>query len=358
MLSSRSTLAYRLQTLAKRFDANTTRRRHSNTWVKEFVQKGHKIWDWRYNEEEQQLLHLQQNSTMDVYTPSQIPGFERRPNCWTRTATCDALTQDNDVICSVKEINVAVMALCSYACLATNPPLPETFWDILVSWGCTWFWDQVQLIGDTNWLITAIGTNSCIAVADGSYMREITNTVCSTAFFFENTVRSCKVVGAFPEQSETANAYREELLGLMAIHLLLLAVNKVAPHLDGSIIIYSDCERALGSIESLPTLKIPTKYKHADILKNILVNCTNLSFRIDYQHISAHQDEGTSFHLLSRPAQLNCAADAGTKRQIRDLDLSCTLCQQRFPLEPIVCFAGTWKLTPSMSWFMQFYAHK
>ncbi len=197
-----------------------------------------------------------------------------------------------------------------------------------------------------------------MVVAAHIFMREVTTSVCSTAFFFENTNRSCKVVGAFPEHSETANAYRGELLGLMAIHLLLLAVNKVEPHLDGSITVYSDCERALGSIESLPTLKIPLKYKHADILKNILVNCTGLSFRIKYQHISAHQDEGTPFHLLSRPAQLNCAADAGAKHQIRSLVLSCPSQQQRFPLEPIVCVAGTWKLTPSMSWFMRFHAHK
>ena len=219
-------------------------------------------------------------------------------------------------------------------------------------------WNAIQLVGDMNWLAEAIEAGDCIAVTDGSFIREITTEVCSCAFFFENTDRTCKLVGAFPECSETANAYRGELLGLMAIHLILLAVNKVNPDLDGSVIIYSDCERAIGSVEELPTLKIPTKYKHSDILKNILVNCSDLSFRQEYQHISAHQDDSAAFNTLSRAAQLNCAVDAGAKRQITELDPTATLRQHRFPLEPIVCFAGARKLTASMGKFMRFYAHK
>ena len=261
-------------------------------------------------------------------------------------------------MCSVKDVGLAVRAVCSYSSLAPLPTLPVTFWDVLVSWECTWMWDCVQLVGDMNWIADSIKAGDCIAVTDGSYMRELTTEVCANAFFFENADRTCKLVGAFPERSEMANAYRGELLGLMAIHLLLLAVNKVDPGLDGSVTIYSDCQRALGSVERLPTLKIPTKYKHSDILKNILVNCSDLSFRRNYQHISAHQDDSAAFHTLSRAAQLNCAVDAGAKRQLTNLDPTVTLAQHRFPLEPIVCFAGARKLTASMGKFIRFYTHK
>ncbi len=63
--------------------------------------------------------------------------------------------------------------------------------------------DQMNLIGDTDWIRDAIRTNSCIAVADGSFIREITTEICSTAFFFENTAQTCKLVGAFPERLRT-----------------------------------------------------------------------------------------------------------------------------------------------------------
>jgi hypothetical protein len=332
--------------------------RHSVTRVHEFVSHGHKIWDWRYDEIGQRLLHHKKGGTMDIYIPSQTPGNIRRPNCWTRTAPCDVALDDTGVICSVKDAGLEVKALCSYAQPAPSTPILTTFWDVLISWGHTWMWDNMQIVGDTTWINDAIRANTGIAVADGSYIRELTTEACATAFFFENADRSCKLVGAFPERSETANAYRGELLGLMAIHLILLAVNKVSPDLTGSITVYSDCERAIGSIESLPSLKIPAKYKHSDILKNILVNCTALSFKIHYQHIKAHQDDSTPFQLLSRPSQLNCAVDAGAKRQLCDLDPYTPLRQQPFPLEAIVCFAGQWKLTASMSWYMRFYVHK
>ncbi len=49
-----------------------------------FIHKGHKIRPWQYNEENAKLFHLK-GSTMDIYTPSQVPRFSRHPNCWTRS---------------------------------------------------------------------------------------------------------------------------------------------------------------------------------------------------------------------------------------------------------------------------------
>jgi hypothetical protein len=49
-----------------------------------------------------------------------------------------------------------------------------------------------------------------------------------------------RLTGAFAMASAAANAYRGELLGLMAVHLLLLAVETVSPGLSGSATIYSD----------------------------------------------------------------------------------------------------------------------
>ena len=71
-------------------------------------------------------------------------------------------------------------------------------------------------------------------------------------------------------------------MGLMEIHLILLAANKVWPRLIGRAVIYSDCLGALGRVANLPLHRIPTKCRHSDILKNILVNCTILSFTLAY----------------------------------------------------------------------------
>ena len=122
--------------------------------------------------------------------------------------------------------------------------------------------------------------------------------------------------GSFPECYQGANAYRGELMGLMAIHLILLAVKKVWPSLRGRAVIYSDCLGALGSVANLPPHRIPTKCRHSDILKNILVNCTSLSFTLAYSHVKAHQDYHKEFSNLHRPAQLNVHCDGMAKNVI------------------------------------------
>ena len=330
--------------------------RHADSRVGAFATPGHKQWEWRYEEEEQRLLHLK-GTTMDVYTQSLVPGFQRRPNCWTR-ALIDIPAIDRGVLCTVREAALAVKAICSYAPRAPAPPVPSSFWDVLVQWDCLWMWDSIQLVGPTSWIADAIASGTCIAVTDGSFQPKLRSDVCSAAFFFESMDRQFKLVGAFPERSETANAYRGELLGLLAIHLILLAVNKIDDTLTGSVTIYSDCQRALGGVENLPSFKIPATSKHSDILKTILVNCSNLSFEREYQHISAHQDDKAAFHTLSRPAQLNCAVDAGAKRQIQALEPEQSLLQRPFPLEPITCFAGPWKLTSGMKDKMRFWCHR
>ena len=80
-------------------------------------------------------------------------------------------------------------------------------------------------MGEDDWLERAIEDSSLLAVTDGSYIKELYPDLCSAAFIMECTKGRGRLVGAFPEQSMAANAYRGELLGLMAVHLLLLGVN-------------------------------------------------------------------------------------------------------------------------------------
>jgi hypothetical protein len=100
----------------------------------------------------------------------------------------------------------------------------------------------------------------------------------------------------------------------MAIHLLLLAVNTVSPGLAGRVKIYLDCLGALGRTAELPPYRIPTRCKHSNVLKMILVTCGDLSFHREYIHVEAHQDDLKWWEDLSREAQLNAACD-GARRQ-------------------------------------------
>ncbi len=75
----------------------------------------------------------------------------------------------------------------------------------------------------------AIAAGLCLAVTDGSYINKLYPNICSASLILEFKEGRGQIVGFFPEQTVAACAYRWELLGLMAIHLILLAANKAQP---------------------------------------------------------------------------------------------------------------------------------
>jgi hypothetical protein len=88
------------------------------------------------------------------------------------------------------------------------------------------------------------GWGALNVVTDGSYIREHYQDLCFAAFILECKCSVGHVVGAFTDASIKANTFHGELLGLMAVHLLLLAVNTVFPNWP-IVRVYSDCLGAL-----------------------------------------------------------------------------------------------------------------
>ncbi len=131
----------------------------------------------------------------------------------------------------------------------------------------------------------------------------------------------------------------------MAIHLLLLSVNKIHPRLEGSVEIVLDCLGALDQVSHLPPHRIPSRCRHSNILKTILVNCRDLSFTTYYSHIKAHQDDQTSFQNLGRKAQLNCICNHATKFRIATDGTKRPESGKMFPLEPVGVFVQGEKMT-------------
>ncbi len=137
-------------------------------------------------------------------------------------------------------------------------------------------------------------------------------------------------------------------MGLMAIHLVLLAVNTVSPGLASHVKIYLDSLGALGWIAELPPYRIPPCCWHSEILKTILVNCRGLSFHWEYIHVEAHQDNRMRWEELSQEAQLNAACNAGAKAKLQSQDITDLPQQEVFPLEPICMLVEGTKMTSDM----------
>ena len=322
-----------------------------------FLAPGHKIWDWRLDTEANELCH-HHDGVMDIYTKTQSSSrVSRSSNRWGMQLLNQPQVKRGE-ICTIREISPTVVGLVSTA----SPPRPKTmptcFIDVLLEWNNTWMWDSLRLVGDDHWIEDSIRTGSLVAVTDGSYIKERYPNLCSAAFVFECSEGRGRIIGSFAEGSSAANAFRGELLGLMAIHLILLAVNTIDKTLPGEVTIYSDCLGALNGVATLPETRIPNRCKHSDILKNIMIHCRSLSFTCKYLHVKAHQDDHLSYHLLLRPSQLNCLMDGIAKSVIWGMEGHQLPPQEVFPLESVSVFIGNEKMTSDTGSEIRFWAHK
>jgi hypothetical protein len=135
-------------------------------------------------------------------------------------------------------------------------------------------------------------------------------------------------------------------------------MNRVHKPLCGNVQVVSDCLGALQWVTYLPPYCIPSRCKHSNILKIILVNCQDLTFSVHYSHIKAHQDDTTAFDKLSRKLQLNCICNHLAKQCLSDGVIEPKGGSQLFPLEPIGIFMGAEKLLSETGPLLQFHAHR
>jgi hypothetical protein len=99
----------------------------------------------------------------------------------------------------------------------------QTFWEGLYQGGGTWMWDYVpDVTSEPSWLLLALKRDTSVLPTDGSYDRKRGPYV-SGAGWVTACRRSGNILkGSFFEFSRDANSYRGELLGLVAIHTLVL----------------------------------------------------------------------------------------------------------------------------------------
>ena len=86
---------------------------------------------------------------------------------------------------------------------------------------------NILLARGYDWLHKAIQDGSLVAVTDGLYICKLYPNLCSAAFVIKCNKGRGRLIGSFLESGRVAYAYHGELLGLMAIHLILLSANKI-----------------------------------------------------------------------------------------------------------------------------------
>jgi hypothetical protein len=293
---------------------------------------------------------------MDIYVPPQGEGQTRCPN-WGSCTHREQPRVDMGAVCTVRDAEGSDKAIVCHANVLRAPSSTLYFWEVLHKWQHTWMWDNLQWVGDDDWLAMAIAEGTCLVVTDGLYMKDLYPNISLAAVVLECTKGRGRVWCLFPEASRVACSYRGELVGLMAIHLILLAINEVILGLTGLVHMYSNCLGALEKVKNLPPLRVPSRLAHLDVLKNILVNFSNLTFECLYSHVLVYQDDKLDYGNLSRPSQLNVNMDYNAKQALWNIQPTHPPSGQAFPLEPVCIFTELSKITLDMGQYVRFLAH-
>ena len=116
------------------------------------------------------------------------------------------------------------------------------------------------------------------------------------------------VKGSFAKYSQLASSYRGKLLGMLAIHLFLLAIKEHYMVTGDKNQIFCD---NLGAIYTFQrrSQRVTSGAKNADIQRVLRQIQNRMTSPLTSKHARAHQDDGKKRLTLSIEAQLNCRCD-------------------------------------------------
>jgi hypothetical protein len=81
---------------------------------------------------------------MDIYTPSAIPRYENRTNCWMRLRI-DVAREEIGDFCPLKLVALVVYGILSTSASPPSPAPPSNFWSVIEGWGKTWMWENLTI---------------------------------------------------------------------------------------------------------------------------------------------------------------------------------------------------------------------
>jgi len=202
----------------------------------------------------------------------------------------------------------------------------DTFWDVLKEGGGEWMWEFVEekyKEDDMDWLREGMINGTLVWCSDGSYKRKVAPEVSGVGWVVECTKCGKRMEGSFYEESDSANSYRAEQLGVCAVHQLMFALSLFYSISNWETKSGCDNYGAI-KISRRRLTRIKPSMKCADVLRNIRTARKKMTTRPDYYHVFGHMDDWLSEDQLSFEQRLNKRCDELAKAAVDCLDSSKT----------------------------------
>jgi hypothetical protein len=269
----------------------------------EWLYTSHRIWEWFYNPLRDQLQH-KRDDVCTVYDPVKTKRNMRHTQLYTMQYTDSLLAIGNP--CSVRQLSATTFQRQETGTTLASPHVREsTFWKYLRSLGGAWMWEYIkEKEYDTEWLKNALINGTLVGVTDGSYDRHKAKSCSGSGWILVCTTSKKTLRGSFYEITAVAGAYRGELLGLVALHTLILALANYynLQCVSGKIC----CDNISALNQASKTRKqVRSGIKHSDLQRAICTCKSKVTMALKYGHVRAHQDDLKPWSMLTLEEQLN-----------------------------------------------------
>ena len=208
----------------------------------------------------------------------------------------------------------------------------QSFVDYLHSWGGSWLWDGLVIPDDPAWIADSMRDGTLLCVTDGSHDGKRARRLCSAGWVLFCTETRRFLSGSLVEWSSSASSYRGELLGMLAIHLFLLAIEEYYGLPPASNNIHCDNKGAIYTFER-KSKRVPSGAHNADVQRVLRTVKSRMKSAHLRHHVRAHQDDVIDRKDLPLPAQLNCHCDDTAKGALTEGILMGKVKTAKLPLE-------------------------
>eukprot|EP00956_Cyclotella_meneghiniana_P011639 scaffold16376_cov42-Cyclotella_meneghiniana.AAC.4 len=178
------------------------------TTIGNYISTPHRPYKWLASQDKLQVYHLLPDNRFTVYQRDALQRTMRSGARYTKISTHHGHPTDATFYASVdpnpNPNMINLHSTCDIHHAATNQ---STFLSCLRSFSNQSLWDNLEIDGDGDWLITSIIQGTLEIEMDGSYMKDLSTTACSGAFILHCTNTSKEIKGCFVDSSHQADNY-------------------------------------------------------------------------------------------------------------------------------------------------------
>lgn len=328
------------------------------TALGQFVASPHRRDVWFTNTDRSHLFQVTGESSYREFSPPPGTRATRHGTTFSspidRTGQCPRLIRAS--VCALDSPGTQVLH--STAPVFVPPVHRRSFLDRIRLLTNQSLWKSLTVDGDGSWIYNGLLNNTLVMMSDGSYDENSANDVCSCAAAIECSTTGQRATVTWVEKSDsyTADNYRAEVLGGIAIQLILRVACEgkyISPSMRPRI----GCDNN-GVVHhgNHPWRPITANQAQADVLRYYKQLVREQPFKCKMYHVHGHIDKLIHYEDMTPAERLNCDCDKLAGTALHDALTAGTFISRHLPDEDLVVLldgekvTGSYEKTITRSW--------